>query len=80
MAEAKQQKEKGTLLQLILFIALSTIAAGVQWVIAYFGEDLLLKVSDSLAKQILIDAYVTDVIEQISDETVQEWFKGLISG
>ena len=56
MAEAqKQQKEKGTLLQLVLFIALSTIAAGVQWVIAYFGEDLLLKVNSDLAKVILID-------------------------
>ena len=37
-------------------------------------------IGEEEAKQILIDAYITDVVAQISDETAQEWFKGLISG
>lgn len=37
-------------------------------------------IGEEEAKQILIDAYVTDVIEKISDEKTQEWFKNLISG
>lgn len=34
-------------------------------------------IGEEEAKQILIDAYLNDVINQISDETLREWFKGL---
>ncbi|MBQ8465655.1 MAG: Fe-S cluster assembly protein SufD [Alphaproteobacteria bacterium] len=34
-------------------------------------------IGEDEAKQILIDAYLNDVINQISDETIKEWFKSL---
>lgn len=35
-------------------------------------------IGEEEAKKLLINAYVTDVVNQISDEPVREWFKGLI--
>ncbi|MBR1605437.1 MAG: Fe-S cluster assembly protein SufD [Alphaproteobacteria bacterium] len=37
-------------------------------------------IGEEEAKQILINAYLTDTITQISDERVREWFKILITG
>lgn len=35
-------------------------------------------IGEEEAKKLLINAYITDVVAQVSDETVREWFKGLI--
>ena len=55
MAEVKQQKEKGTLLQLILFIALSTLAALAQMLIIRFLPELLLKINSEKLSEIILN-------------------------
>ena len=54
MAEEKKQQEKGTLLQLVLFIFLSTFAAIAQMLIIKFLPELLLKINSEKLSVVIL--------------------------